>query len=124
MLEFFSIEAIQNAFRRLAYDPSIENTLWKSSSDLLHPLHQPKLTAFKPTKNREEKHQKPFKANEVLATHYSVDEYVKKGLIETITVEKKRRKRGKKLYILGKEDHSRSSLVLPTLVTLVYAREH
>jgi hypothetical protein len=68
----------------------------------------------------EEKLQKLFKANEVLATQHSVDEHVKKGLIETVAMEKKRRKRGKKLNILGKEDHG-PQFFSPT--TLVAARE-
>jgi hypothetical protein len=41
----------------------------------------------------------------VLTIQHVVDEHVKKGLIETVTIEKKRRKRGKKLNILGKEDY-------------------
>ena len=54
----------------------------------------------------------------MLATQHVVDEHVKKGLVETVTTEKKRRKRGKKLNILGKEDY-RPQFFSPT--TLIRA---
>ena len=41
----------------------------------------------------------------MLATQHLVDEHVKQGLIKTVKDEKDRRKRGKKLNILGEEDH-------------------
>ena len=52
-----------------------------------------------------EKLQLLFKANEILATQHSIDEHTKKGLVETIKDEKKKRQRGKKLNVLGEEDH-------------------
>lgn len=41
----------------------------------------------------------------MLVIQYAVDEHIKKGLIETVIGEKKRRKRGKKLNILSEEDY-------------------
>ena len=46
-----------------------------------------------------------FKANERLAAQHAVDEHTKRGLIETVKEEKKKRQRGKKLNLLGGEDH-------------------
>jgi len=63
---------------------------------------------------------KLFKANEVLAIQHAVDEHVKKGLIETVIGEKKRRQRGRKLNILGEEDHG-PQFFSPS--TLICARE-
>ncbi len=36
---------------------------------------------------------------------HSIDEYTKRGLVETIKDEKKKRRRGKKLNVLGEEDY-------------------
>jgi hypothetical protein len=47
-----------------------------------------------------------FKANKILATQHSIDEYTKKGLVETIKDEKKKRQREKKLNVLKEEDYS------------------
>ena len=52
-----------------------------------------------------EKLQLLFKANETLATQHAIDEHTKRGLIETIKDEKKKRQRGKRLNVLGEEDH-------------------
>jgi len=52
-----------------------------------------------------EKLQLLFKANERLAAQHAVDEHTKRGLIETVKEEKKKRQRGKKLNVLGEEDH-------------------
>jgi hypothetical protein len=57
----------------------------------------------------------------VLLIQHAVDKHIKKGLIETIISEKKQRQRGKKLNILGKEDHS-PQFFSPT--TLIRARNH
>jgi hypothetical protein len=46
-----------------------------------------------------------FKANERLAAQHAVDEHTKRGLIETVKEEKKKRQRGKKLNLFGEEDH-------------------
>ena len=46
-----------------------------------------------------------FKANERLAAQHAIDEHTKRGLIETVKEEKKKRQRGKKLNVLGNEDH-------------------
>ena len=46
-----------------------------------------------------------FKANERLAVQHAVDEHTKRGLIETVKEEKKKRQRGKKLNLLGEENH-------------------
>jgi DDE superfamily endonuclease len=47
-----------------------------------------------------------FKANERLTAQHAVDEHTKRGLIETVKEEKKKRQRGKKLNLLGEEDYS------------------
>jgi hypothetical protein len=47
-----------------------------------------------------------FKANECLTTQHVVDKHTKRGLIETVKEEKKKRQRGKKLNVLGEEDYS------------------
>jgi hypothetical protein len=52
-----------------------------------------------------EKLQLLFKANERLAAQHAVDEHTKRGLIETVKEEKKKRQRGKKLNVLGEEDY-------------------
>jgi hypothetical protein len=44
-----------------------------------------------------------FKANERLATQHAIDEITKKGLIETLQIEKKKRTRGKRLNLVGEE---------------------
>jgi hypothetical protein len=46
-----------------------------------------------------------FKANERLAIQHVVNEHTKRGLIETVKEEKKKRQRGKKLNVLRNEDH-------------------
>jgi len=46
-----------------------------------------------------------FKANECLAAQHAVDEHTKQGLIETVKDEKKKRQCGKKLNVLGEENH-------------------
>lgn len=45
-----------------------------------------------------------FKANERLAAQHAIDELTKKGLLEAIDVEKKKRKRGKRLNLVGEEN--------------------
>jgi hypothetical protein len=52
----------------------------------------------------------------VLSTQHAVDKHIKKGLIETVISEKKRRQRGKKLNILGKEDHGLQFFSPTTLI--------
>jgi DDE superfamily endonuclease len=47
---------------------------------------------------------KIFRAHERLAAHHDIDQHVVKGLCKALKDEKKRRKRGKRLNILGKED--------------------
>jgi hypothetical protein len=47
---------------------------------------------------------KIFRANERLAAQHSVDQHVVKGLITALQDEKKRRKRGKRLNLIGEED--------------------
>ena len=47
---------------------------------------------------------KIFRANERLAAQHSVDQHVIKGLITALQDEKKRRKRGKRLNLVGEED--------------------
>jgi hypothetical protein len=47
---------------------------------------------------------KIFRANEQLAAHHEIDQFMVKGLCNALKDEKKRRKRGKRLNILGKED--------------------
>jgi hypothetical protein len=47
-----------------------------------------------------------FKANEILATQHSINEHTKRGLVETIKDEKKKRRCRKKLNVLREEDHS------------------
>ena len=44
-----------------------------------------------------------FKANERLATQHTIDEITKKGLIEALQIEKKKRTRGKRLNLVGEE---------------------
>ena len=56
----------------------------------------------------------------MLLIQHAVDKHIKKGLIETIIGEKKRRQRGKKLNILGEEDHG-PQFFSPT--TLIWARD-
>ena len=45
-----------------------------------------------------------FRANLNLATQHEIDRYIKQGLIGALQNEKKRRRRGKKLNLLGEED--------------------
>jgi hypothetical protein len=52
----------------------------------------------------------------VLLTQYAVDEHIKKGLIETVIGEKKRRQRRKKLNILGEEDYGLQFFSPTTLI--------
>lgn len=47
---------------------------------------------------------KIFRATERLAAHHSIDQHVVKGLCDSLKDEKKRRKRGKRLNLLGEED--------------------
>ena len=47
--------------------------------------------------------EKLFRANLVLATQHEIDRHVKQGLIGALKDEKKRRRRGKKLNLLGEE---------------------
>ena len=56
-----------------------------------------------------------FKANERLAAQHSLNEHTKKGLIKTVKEEKKRRQRGKKLNVLGEEDHGPQFYSLTTI---------
>ena len=44
-----------------------------------------------------------FKANERLAAQHAIDQYTKKGLLEALEIEKKKRTRGKRLNLIGKE---------------------
>ena len=45
-----------------------------------------------------------FHANERLAAQHSIDEHIRKGLVEALRHEKKKRQRGKRLNLLGEED--------------------
>ena len=45
-----------------------------------------------------------FRATERLAAQRSIDEHVKKGLVEALQLEKRKRARGKKLNLLGEKD--------------------
>jgi hypothetical protein len=56
-----------------------------------------------------------FKANEILATQYSIDKHTKKGLVETIKDEKKKRWRRKKLNVLKEEDYG-PQFFSPTII--------
>jgi hypothetical protein len=47
-----------------------------------------------------------LKSQERLAAQYEVDKYLNIGLIETLKTEKARRKRGKKLNLVGEDDHN------------------
>jgi hypothetical protein len=47
---------------------------------------------------------KIFRANERLAAQHSIDQHVVRGLVTALKDEKKRRKRGKHLNLLGEED--------------------
>jgi hypothetical protein len=47
---------------------------------------------------------KNFRGNKRLAAQYSIDQYVVKELVTAFKDEKKRRKRGKHLNLLGEED--------------------
>jgi hypothetical protein len=138
-LKTFTESAIQNAFQKTGIWPLngelVVQIIKRPSTPPLtiEPENIPSIKTPLTTKSirhfqldykrapTEEKLQKLFKANEVLATQHAVDEHVKKGLIETVTVEKKRRKRGKKLNILGKEDHG-PQFFSPT--TLIRARDY
>ena len=44
-----------------------------------------------------------FKANKRLATQHTIDQYTKKGLLKALKIEKKKRTRGKRLNLIGKE---------------------
>ena len=44
-----------------------------------------------------------FKANKRLAVQHAIDQYTKKGLLEALEIEKKKRTRGKRLNLIGKE---------------------
>ena len=44
-----------------------------------------------------------FKANKRLATQYAIDEITKKGLIEALQIEKKKRTCRKRLNLVGEE---------------------
>ena len=46
-----------------------------------------------------------FKANKRLAAQHAVDEHTKRGLIETVKEEKKKRQCRKKLNLFGEEDY-------------------
>lgn len=52
----------------------------------------------------EEKLEVIFRANEKLAAQHEVDEHVKRGLLNVLNEEKKRRRKGKRLNLLGEED--------------------
>jgi hypothetical protein len=47
-----------------------------------------------------------FKANKRFAAQHAVDEHTKRGLIETVKEEKKKRQYRKKLNLLKEEDYS------------------
>jgi hypothetical protein len=44
-----------------------------------------------------------FKSQQALAAQYEIDEHVKEGLFEILKDEKKRRKHGKRLNLIGEE---------------------
>ena len=46
-----------------------------------------------------------FRSQERLAAQYEIDKYMKQGLLETLKDEKKKRKRGKRLNLVGGEDN-------------------
>ena len=48
--------------------------------------------------------EKLFRANLTLATQHEIDHHIEQGLIKALKDEKKRRRRGKKLNLLGEED--------------------
>ena len=50
--------------------------------------------------------EKLFKANEELAIQAALDKHTKEGLLESLKIEKKSNKRGKRLNVLGKENSS------------------
>ncbi len=45
-----------------------------------------------------------LRSQERLAAQHEIDQHIQRGLLDTLTNEKKRRKRGKKLNLLGEED--------------------
>ena len=47
---------------------------------------------------------KVFRANERLVSQHSIDQHVVKGLITALKDEKKKRRRGKRLNLVGDED--------------------
>jgi hypothetical protein len=47
---------------------------------------------------------KLFRANEKLVSQYSIDQHLLKGLANALKAEKKRRKRGKRLNLIGQEE--------------------
>jgi len=49
--------------------------------------------------------EKLFKANEELATQAALDRHTKEGLLESLKIEKKNNRRGKRLNVLGKENN-------------------
>jgi hypothetical protein len=64
--------------------------------------------------------EKLFKANEELAAQASLDKQTKEGLINALKIEKKCRKRGKRLNVLGEEHNGP---VLFDAATILRARE-
>ena len=73
---------------------------------------------FKPT---ESLLSKILRANERLAAEQSISQHVIRGLLEALKQEKKRRRRGQRLNLLG-EDNSGAQLFSPTRV--LAAREY
>lgn len=136
-LKAFSQENIQSAFRKAGIWPT-DNTIVlhaitqpstppqtqiKLVQRLKTPLTSKSIRQFhisyrrSPTK---EKLQKLFKANERLAAQHSVDEHTKKGLVDALKDEKKKRKRGKKL---GVADPALQSAQLFSPTTIKHAQE-
>ena len=72
----------------------------------------------------------PTKANldvilwlqEQLAVQHKINKHIQAGLVETLSNEKKRRKRGKKLNLVGKEN-SRALLYYSSMVCIALAIE-
>jgi hypothetical protein len=46
-----------------------------------------------------------LRSQERLAAQYEIDQYIQRGLFETIKTEKQRRQRGKRLNLVGKENN-------------------
>ena len=73
---------------------------------------------FKPAKSWLSK---ILRVNERLAAEHSIDQHVIRGLMEALKHEKKRRRRGKRLNLLGQEE---SGPQFFSLTKVQAAREH